>query len=313
MSTTEIPAINTNSVPANLPKLNECFIEVRVKIHAPSLVRVNNLAKEIVEKHLGTKAKFQTASKKLLNYKPLRDIANLAMAMRKFQAEHFIRLGNIEVVSTKDFLAVKEYFDEKTAEFERLVGIAAEKLDEMINEDRENLGASFDENVYPSEREIRNSFGIEFSIHPLPDYSNVNLKHVEKEKVAEIISTMQNSIVESAKQMQREILQKLLLGRDPSTNGGNGNGLHYAISRLADTDSRFRKNTLENVVAIAKLVKDLNSFEDPRINKLADDLINIFDVDSEIVRGDENVRDRIVKEAKKKVAEIEKTMDDLLL
>lgn len=312
-------SIVTNSAIKNL---HEVFMQFNVKISGKSMVKKASDVISNAAAHFKASGSSITASKKLMQSRELKDLKNAEQALRNFIKANTIKLGEYSIISPTRFLKIKEQFNKLVDRHKEAMDIFIANVDKIKQQDKTSagLGDLYNESDYPSEQEIRNSFGVVWIVAPLPDMSNLQIKGLEKEDSEALLTKLNDLVNVDLSNMYQDLLNKIIYGKNPDTNNiidddGDevklGNGLLYAIHRLANftKENSFKQNTIDNIKDVCDIVEDLNALGDVRISNICANLKRIFNKDADYLRIDDNDRNEVVMNAQEQLEEIEKVME----
>lgn len=291
----------------NTKTLSDRFMEIDPTIRGKSMVKKSN---DMIDNSVSTfKAEKSsvTGSKKLANCKELRDVNNIKQQIYKYIISNSLQLGKFRVISPARFIKIKQDLDKMLDELRLKMDEFVFQWPEIVKQDMVRLGRLYNSSDYPSQEELRNSFGAAIVFRPLPDFNKFNVTGLDSNDSNELMKTLNDSLQEDVNGLVGDLLNKLIYGNDPERNEKTGNGLLYSITRLATEDS-FKQNTLDNVKKIAEAVKDLNALDVTEINEFADNLIRIFNVDADSIRNSKSARLDVVTDAQAELEKITQAM-----
>lgn len=287
--------------------LHDKFMQIDPNIRGKSMIRKSKTLIDSGISNFGAEAGSITGSKKLANCRELKDVNNDKQAIYKFVLSNSIPLGEYRVISPTRFLKIKQDLDKLIEQYNKDIEKLLIAWNQIVIDDQKRLGTLYNVADYPSESELRASFGATVVFRPLPDFSQFSVSGLPNADAIELAKTLNETIESDVMELNADLLKKLLFGSDPDRNDKLGNGLVYTIARLS-TSEGFKQNTLDNVKKIAEAVKDLNALDVPTLNQFSDNLIRIFSIDADSIREDKTARNQVVQDAKTELAKIEEAM-----
>ncbi|HKS76448.1 MAG TPA: hypothetical protein VJQ82_24755 [Terriglobales bacterium] len=164
------------------------------------------------------------------------------------------------------------------------VEVFATQFDQLVVESRSRLGGLFRPEDYPASKEIRDKFGFETKVLPLPDANDfrVSLGNEEKDRIKRQITA---SVEASLNVASRELWQRL----------------YEAVSHMAErlsaykttelgVEHPFRDSIVTNMVKLVDLMPRLNITGDPELERLTSQVRASLLVDPEQLRQSESIR-----------------------
>lgn len=246
-------------------------------------------------------------SKKLLKCP---EMAAVAKCDRDFKTALETTLGAPARVRESTFLVKVEmwpfvramidtYKEERSALVDRL--IAAYEGD-LLDRERERLGANFDRSQYPTPSDLRAKFEVRISY---PQLSGINetLKGVDDAAYAEVYRELRENMMKGAEEMRQALRQSLL---EVASN------LQERLSAVQDNG----KPGILRTSAVRGLMDALEAFEardftrDARLRAVVERLRGVTQgVDFEAVRSDENMRAALAQ----RLATVNSTLSTLVV
>lgn len=284
------------------------LMQLSVKISGKSFVKKSSALIDNATKVFGAENSAITGSKKLYRCDEYNKLKNAEQSLRAYIRTNTVRLGDLQVISPKRFLKVKTEISKRKDIFDEARNAFVAKLPDLEQSEKTRLGSLYNSADYVSAREIEQSFSVAVSVLPLPvaNFATLGLPQEESETLTQAFS---ETISKDLSAMTCELLHKLINGANPDSNEGVGNGLLYAIQRLASGDS-FRSGTIRNVAEISEVVRDLNALDNPDIEKLTNSLIELFGkADADTLRDNSTERETLVNNAKEQLKAIESAME----
>lgn len=201
---------------------------------------------------------------------------------------------NFRVISTTRYTQWREVLDGLIVDFDKAVDEFIKALPDIKAEARQNLGALYEEGLFPSDDAIRESFAITLETEVLPDRTNTILD-LDQARTDQIIA---DATAADAKRVQgvtdhaHEVVRKELDGLITA--------LRTFGDELPDTKrtKTFRDSLTKNIAGLADILPGLNITGDPKLDKLAQEIAAKLTVKTAAeLRGDARKGDNRTKEA----------------
>lgn len=292
--------------------LHDKFMQIDASIRGKSMVKKSKQLIDNGVNNFGANASSITGSKKLANCREFKDVNNTKQAIYKFILSNTIPFGDYRLISPARFIKIKQDLDKLLVQFQNNVDSLVLSWKQIVLDDKSKLGTLYNPADYPSENELRSSFGSKVIYRPLPDFNQFTVNGLTNSDMQELAKTLDESVKDDINAFNADMLQKLIYGTNPDGNEKLGNGLLYAISRIATTDS-FKQNTLDNVKEVAEIVTDLNALDNPIIQSFAQKIKSLFDRDASHLRDSAGARKQLTEEAKSELEKIEEELKKLAI
>lgn len=189
------------------------------------------------------------------------------------------------LLPSKLFMEYSAELRKMKAEYERLVSDFILIYDtRLIQEARQRLGTMFDSEDYPDSSTLREKFGVETDIMPVPDGADfrVAVADTERERIARDISD------KVAKRQAAAVRDAWARVRDT---------VGLVATRLSADKAIIRDSLIENARDLARLLPGLNVNDDPLMGKVADAIANDLLVEPARLRSSTAARQRVVAAA----------------
>ena len=163
--------------------------------------------------------------------------------------------------------------------------------DKLVDQWKIRLGNAANEGEFPGINKIRDSFQYSMEVFPV-SINNESFDNIIQEKVNE-------TFLENIKNQQRDLLNRLIKITS-----------HF-VERM-ESDSTFKINTLNNMIEISGIVRDLNVTENESIICLSEKIETIAKkaiADIGIIRENDNIRKDFASNGKSIVSEIEENLN----
>ncbi len=271
-----------------------------------------------VQNNIDTTKRLLSLRKRLLKSTELNAVINTAQKIRQYHSSVSRPWldGGVRCMPSAVFVESKAQFDILISEFNRLTDDFIASIDDLKNADKVQLGTAYDATDYPEASALREKFKASVEYMPIPSANDFRVEGLSDSVLSDLQSEMEKNITERMKQGDAELLQRILDGDQPASNGGNGNGLKQLLYRLttpnANGDVRFKQNSLDNMIDYAKQVRALNIGGNANIKSVCDKLEKVFAVDADSLRDNETALADKAQETKESIQEIESAMAGLL-
>lgn len=261
--------------------LSEKALVVTAIISSTTLKKTDKEAGLELAERKHASAKSTKVVKELIKSSHLQGITSVMSAFRAYLKSNTVPwLGDTYLLPCRNLFE----FTDKVENFKRLLDEEVEHFisvyDQLIEQQRDELGELFEMGAYPYSYDLRNKFIIEVTVMPLPDnsqFTRLGLDEDTSESLREKALEVENGLLKKA----TEDLFKRVKIR-----------LEMLLNRLSDPETRRYKESL--VTGLSELVEalpELNINEDQRIGLMVDDLrIMLASFTLDDVRADKEVR-----------------------
>jgi hypothetical protein len=212
--------------------------------------------------------------------------------------------GGTRAIPASAFIQIKQDMNALVSSYMSAVEKFINNYDLILARDKQELNGTFDIADYPSREELEGKFAVSIEFMPIPTAKDFRVDGLSDETLAQLQSDMEKGIAERMKSGDAELLQRL---KDE---------VAHLLQRLTVKNKNgqfgFKQNSLDNIKSVAAEVAALNIGENAKISSLCDSLSTAFDLDGDLLRENDDERETKAKEAKAKLAEIEKAMQGLV-
>lgn len=210
------------------------------------------------------------------------------------------------ILSTKLYPQYEEAMDSLKAEYEMAVRNFLAIYPDEVEAARGRLGTLFNDTDYPSIIEVERKFTWERKYMPIPKSNDFRLeisneisdklKQQYEDSAKQQVKDMNKSLYLRAHALVEHVMVKLDEYGEPTDND---NGRHKT----------FRSSLITNARDFADLLPSLNVTNDPELNQLSKDIKDkLCEYDSEYLKEDDLIRDRIKSTAKEMVEDIKEKL-----
>lgn len=236
-------------------------------------------------------------NKKLMPSNPIeyKNLTSMANTIRSTFYEHTLdyQTMGVRLMPVDIYIDWRDKLRSKSLEFERLQEIFFDAYPDIKAKARELLGPLYIEENYPSITELREKFGIKFSVLPFPDaeHLGVDLPEIElKTLKQEITENMQAAIDFAYSDLSKRLYEATL-----------------HLAQRASSEGILHSSAINNLREIITILPKLNFNNDEKLQELADLASSELTVyDAEALRNTPTIRRQIAAKA----TDIANTMSD---
>lgn len=226
-------------------------------------------------------------NKKLLVSKQLEDINSCLGKARTYHYKVTLPWDD----AGQRLLPVAEYLDyvakmeEIQVEHKQLVDVFLSHYPELRKDAKKRLNTLFDENDYPSERELISKFDISYKFTPISDSSDLRVD-ISKGEFKEIKKNIEAGLQEKVNNAKSSIIDRAK------------KALELAYEKLSEKDATFRDSLITNITELAETIPIVNFDNDAVLDELQSKLRKL-DKPIEPLRKDVEARKDAAKRCKK--------------
>lgn len=263
--------------------LNSCSMLADLTIHRWTATKHDpSVSAEVERTHSAKNA--GRYNKLLIDRAHLADIDALGNQLRAFHYKHTLPWSDkgARILPSKLFMTYQDGFndlrDKRSAAVDKFIDL----YPNLVADARTRLKTMFDPFDYPDVSQLRQSFGVDLEIMPVPS--------AEDFRVGVLNDQMQSAI-------RRDILQKLE-ERGKQANRECWLRVDEVVGRIAEQCSkpkgRIYDSLMDNARDLALVIDGLNITDDPNITAIGDDLRALI-VDPEDLRKSATTRAAIAR------------------
>ena len=263
--------------------LNSCSMLADLTIHRWTATKHDpSVSAEVERTHSAKNA--GRYNKLLIDRAHLADIDALGNQLRAFHYKHTLPWSDkgARILPSKLFMTYQDGFndlrDKRSAAVDKFIDL----YPNLVADARTRLKTMFDPFDYPDVSQLRQSFGVDLEIMPVPS--------AEDFRVGVLNDQMQSAI-------RRDILQKLE-ERGKQANRECWLRVDEVVGRIAEQCSKPRgriyDSLMDNARDLALVIDGLNITDDPNITAIGDDLRALI-VDPEDLRKSATTRAAIAR------------------
>lgn len=155
-----------------------------------------------------------------------------------------------------------------------------------MEEARKTHGQLFDESKYPSLDELRNKFGFDVDVLPIPNVADWRV-NLADEQVAELRKKVAQKYIELQQEAMRELCESL------------ADVVEHMHERLSDAEATFRNSLVENVTKQVDIVRRLNVTGDKVLDAMVKEVADkLASVGPEELRTNPEKRKKVANDAR---------------
>jgi len=273
-----------SSIPSPEATLSSRAMLCSLSISQWSASKHDREASEEIAIHHGAQPDVGRYNKLLIPKETLAEVRRIAGEARR---EHYFMTLPWDDNGYRVLAAVYMEHTEKLREYSRqfmaAVEVFAAQFDQLVLESRSRLGGLFRAEDYPRPRQIRDKFGFETKVMPLPDANDfrVTLGDEEKDRIKRQIAA---SVEASLTVASRELWQRM----------------YEAVSHLAErltaykvtdqgVEHPFRDSIVTGLIKLVDVMPRLNVTADPELERLTAEVRASLLVDPAELRKSESV------------------------
>lgn len=263
--------------------LNSCSMLADLTIHRWTATKHDpSVSAEVERTHSAKNA--GRYNKLLIDRAHLADIDALGNQLRAFHYKHTLPWSDkgARILPSKLFMTYQDGFNDLRDKRNAAVDKFIELYPSLVADARTRLKTMFDPFDYPDVSQLRQSFGVDLEIMPVPS--------AEDFRVGVLNDQMQSAI-------RRDILQKLEQ-RVKQANQDCWARVNEVVGRIAEQCSkpkgRIYDSLMDNARDLALVIDGLNITDDPNITAIGDDLRALI-VDPEDLRKSATTRAAIAR------------------
>lgn len=277
-----------------VPSLASRAVVARLRFRLMGLSeRDKKITHDVNQNHLKVRDEAGHYQKIKLDRKDVTELLSLVERARAYYRQHTRPFGDDGVrllPVTRTFEYTKEMGKFKR-EFDNALKITADNWDAIVEKQRERLQHLFNPKNYPAADEVRTKYRMEWSILPVPEWSNASdQNHV----LMQIDKDLANDIREQVKEDQTRILYE--------TQDTLWERLMVVVGKVAERymnpRAQIYRSSLVNIEKTVEIVQDLNFTDDPDIPAICREIKDtLFGWTPKQIRKDQDLRMRIGRRA----------------
>lgn len=233
---------------------------VLVSLHISKL-STNKFDAEVTRdtcKRHGTKEKWARVTKRIYETSYLENIKKIAGKARTYFYENTLPWGKDgkQMLPSKHYAEFSKVMRAFQTDFMKAVDVFIKRdADKAVAEAKVALGSMFKDSDYPTKEEMRESFGFEVDVCPVPETGDFRTD-LKKEEIDSLEKARATEDTQREKEAKRELWQRLY-------------DVVYSINeKLSEPDSIFRDTLIENGRDLVKLLPKLNVGDDVELEKM---------------------------------------------
>lgn len=196
------------------------------------------------------------------------------------------------LLPSKLFLEYQQEINSLKDGYSRLVdAFLAEYDPKLIQDARQRLGTMYDPEDYPPASKLRDKFGVEIDIMPVPNAADFRVDVADSE-----VRRIQAEIIQRVEQRQREAMRDAW-GRVRET-------VTTIHTRLSADKPVIRESLIENAIELSRILPSLNVADDPTMTAVTQDIVNNLLVNTWTLRNSRAARQKVAQEAQNILSKI---------
>ncbi len=219
----------------------------------------------------------------------IKDINRLAGLLRNHHIASTAPWDDNEfrIITAKAYGEYKEKCDAIVSEFMDAVELLISHRDEMVADAKKHLGALFDPKDYPDATQMREAYHAEIITEVIPDRKDIRLD-MDEERTQRLVD---ETIDREQKRIAKVTEHVFKVVRDELEHMNEALGRHGVKNEGDERAKGFRDSLVPRMQKLAGLLPALNIQNDPKLNKLAQEIAGkLCVVDSQDLRKDPNAR-----------------------
>lgn len=154
------------------------------------------------------------------------------------------------------------------------------------------MGDLFDPDDYPPPSQLRHKFYMELDFDIITSAADFRVA-LGREHEDRVRASMEQAADMRLKGAMREVWQRMF------------DKVSYLAERMANSDAKFRKSTLENIEELVDVLPGINLVDDPDIERIRKDIkVTLTGLDPRMIREDITLRAQVAEDAQKILADM---------
>lgn len=220
-------------------------------------------------------------NKRLIDKAHLAAIESLAGQIRKYHYSRTLPWSDKgqRLLPSKLFMEYRQDIAAYKAQYQKAVDDFLVVYPQLVQDARLRLGTMYQPNDYPSTTDLKDAFGIELLITPVPDAGDFRVE-VDKEtqdeirqQITEAVNARQAKAVKDCYARAREVLERI-------------------AEQCSKQNGRIHDSLMENAQDLVSVLTGLNITEDPDITQMEQDIKALI-VSPEAIRTSPTTRKRL--------------------
>lgn len=250
-------------------------------------------------------------NKKLLDKKAMAEIKGVCTRARQYHYENTLPWSNEgpRILPTARFAAYDKEMRTIKDDFDIAIKNFIVEYPDYVKDAESRMGSLFLAEDYPSAGDVGEKFTWVLDILPLPSSNDFRVE-LSKDVTDHLKKEMDTRNEETVRKATLSVWQRAFDSISHVVNKLEDYKVVIGTDGKSKVENAFRDSLINNVAGLAELLPALNIANDPKLNKLADDLKNRLTSHSpDDLRKDESLRTSTAKDARKILEEIQETMD----
>ena len=263
----------------------KCIIVQLTTSHWSAKKYSPKVTQEVDEAHGATNSGRFT--KTLLVSKQLEDITTCLGKARSYHYKVTLPWDDAgqRLLPVAEYLEYVAKMEEIMVEHKQLVNVFLSNYPDLRDDAKVRLNTLFDEDDYPSEKDLIHKFAISYNFTPISDSSDLRVD-VSKSEAKEIKKNIEAGLQNKINTSKLSIVNRAK------------KAVEAAYERLDDKNSTFRDSLIGNILELVETIPIVNFDEDATLIELCKKLRKL-DVPVESLRKDKEIRKDTAKRCKK--------------
>lgn len=270
--------------------ITERALLVDLRIHAWGGTKTDKDATEKVAEEFEAKKSAGSYSKRLLPSEAFREIYRVWNVIIN---EHNRRTlpwadSGARVISSDAWFDYNKVIRKLKEDWSAAVDNFCENYKDSMMDQKSVLGKMFDETDYPSEKVVRQKFGLDMRIMPIPTGNDFRVDLDDADELREAIDAQTKAATEQA---MKELADRI------------SGAVSHMVGVLVKADVKsnvLRDSLVDNLRTLARLLPGMNLTQDPVIKEVAEEIEKkLCTFDGSSLRSDAKARETTKKDAEK--------------
>jgi hypothetical protein len=261
------------------------------------------VTRDVIDSH-NAKSEVGRWNKKLVSTEAMQEITAVITAARNYHYEHtqpWLDEG-ARILPSALFYEYTETMRNHRAAYEAAADKFAKAYPAFVDQAARELNGMFNRADYPMAHRIRDHFGFEVVMLPMPDtrdfriaLNDTDVDKIKRDVESHLRGVMQNSLKDMAERVVDNVghMAERLKAYKPATKKGQV------------TEGQFRDSLIENVRDLAKLLVAFNIGNDPRMTQIIADIqTKLCVTEPDTLREDDHLRKQVAKDADRILASV---------
>ena len=263
-----------------MTKLQEKALLISVNISQWSGRKFDKQATKSVANEYSIDARLGRYNKVLVDSAEIKKVNKAANKVRAFFYEKTLPWStDCRIKSTNNYMEFMSELSKLASEFDQSVNNFCGLYSNLINKAQRDLNGLFNPLDYPSPSKIKEKFGVNVRVLPLPSADDFRVS-LQSEEIEHLKKELEKQTSESLKQAMLSIYKKI----EKLTQ--------HMAETLADTDAKFHKTLTGNLQKVVDVLPELNLTGDAELTALGKEIKELAKVPINELKGNKAVREK---------------------